>query len=120
MVEADGLGQDITLLSHISASAGSVIRNFPRERVKISTKWGVTSVDGQLMPDTSREACRAACFGSMKRLGLDYIDLFIFRGLRRSPEMQIKDTARYMKVRLDVKFLPLVFLHSDTPRDQPY
>lgn len=70
--------------------------------MKISTKWGATSVDGQLRPDSSREACRAACFGSMKRLGVDYIDLFIFRGLGRSLEMPIKETIRYMKVELDL------------------
>jgi aryl-alcohol dehydrogenase-like predicted oxidoreductase len=78
-------------------AAGSVIKDFPRERVKITTKWGPSWVDGQLKHDGSRDNCRAACFGSLKRLGVKYLDIFIFRG-PPAPNTPWEDTVRYMKV----------------------
>ncbi|CAL8468320.1 g7860 [Coccomyxa elongata] len=119
------LEQGVTLLNTASFYGegvneeiiGSVIKNFPRERVKISTKWGATSVDGQLRPDSSREACRAACFGSMKRLSVNYIDLFIFRGLGRSLEMPIKETIRYMKELVEEGHVRYIGLSEISPAD---
>ena len=82
---------------HFHLAAGSVIKDFPRERVKITTKWGPDWVDGQLKHDGSRDQCRAQCFGSLKRLGVKYLDMFIFRG-PPDPKIPWEDTVRFMKV----------------------
>ncbi len=56
--------------------------------------------------DTTREGCREACFGSMKRQGVDYLDLFILRGHGGHGETPIEDSVRYMKVRHLTELLP--------------
>lgn len=76
-----------------------MIKDFPRDNIKISTKWGPNWVDGQLKMDGSREGCRAACFGSMKRLGVEYLDLFIFRGHGATKTVPWEETIGAMKVR---------------------
>ena len=95
------VGKVVTALFSL---AGSVIKDFPREKIKISTKWGPKVKDGQLKSDTSREGCREACFGSMKRLGVDYLDLFILRGHGGHGETPLEDSVRYMKVRQLTEF----------------
>lgn len=77
---------------------------FPRNRVFISTKWGpMFKPDGQMSLDFSPEACRAACEGSLKRLGVDYIDLWVMRGPCRG-EGALEAAVRTMKVRRRAHF----------------
>ena len=65
----------------LHALAGRVIKNYPRERVKITTKFGVNfGPNGEFLFDYSAAAARAAVEGSLKRLGVDYLDMFLMRG----------------------------------------
>ena len=82
--------------------AGRVVAHFPREKVFISTKWGpMFKPDGTMFQDFSPEGCRTACEGSLKRLGVDYIDLWVMRGPCRG-EGALEAAVRTMKVRARV------------------
>ena len=61
--------------------AGRVIKDYPRDRVQITTKFGVGfGPSGEFRFDYSAAAARAACEGSLERLGVDYLDMFLMRG----------------------------------------
>ncbi|KAK4406142.1 putative aldo-keto reductase 2 [Sesamum angolense] len=47
-----------------------------RERVELATKCGVNFENGKLNIDGDPAYIRACCEGSLKRLGVDYIDLY--------------------------------------------
>lgn len=47
-----------------------------RDKVVICTKGGIRWEDGKTVPDASRDAIRASVEGSLKRLGIDCIDLY--------------------------------------------
>ncbi|BDA43731.1 probable aldo-keto reductase 2 [Coccomyxa sp. Obi] len=96
---------------------GSVIKDFPREKIKISTKWGPKFTGGQLKSDTTREGCREACFGSMKRLGVDYLDLFILRGHGGHGETPLEDSVRYMKELVEEGHVKYIGLSEISPAD---
>ena len=57
-----------------------MIKDFPRDKLKITSKWGPLWTAKGLSRDMSMESCREQCEGSLKRLGVDYLDMFIFRG----------------------------------------
>ncbi|CAL5221860.1 g4121 [Coccomyxa viridis] len=59
---------------------GRVIKDFPRDKVKIASKWGPLWTAEGLSADMSMASCREQCEASLKRLGVDYLDLYIFRG----------------------------------------
>jgi hypothetical protein len=47
-----------------------------REKVQLATKFGVLSVGGSLQIRGDPEWVRTACEASLKRLGVEYIDLY--------------------------------------------
>src|SRR6266446_10495965 len=56
---------------------GRAIKNVPRESVVVATKFGFRFEDGKITGLDSRpEHVREVCEGSLKRLGVEYIDLF--------------------------------------------
>ena len=66
-----------------------------RERVVIATKFGFKFVDGRPQGLDSRpENVRAVCDASLRRLGMDYIDLFYQH--RVDPNVPIEDTVGAM------------------------
>ena len=54
---------------------GNALREI-RHQVKIATKFGVTHVDRLLAMDSRPETIRKSVEGSLRRLGIDYIDLY--------------------------------------------
>ncbi len=61
-----------------TALAGKAIKGFPRDHVVISSKWGpMRDEKGNFSQDNSPEYCCKSLMASMKRLGVDYIDLYI-------------------------------------------
>lgn len=60
--------------------AGRIIKDFPRKEIKLTSKWGATFTAESTEMDMRRDACRGACKGSLARLGVDYLDMLIFRG----------------------------------------
>eukprot|EP00877_Chromochloris_zofingiensis_P011475 jgi/Chrzof1/6581/Cz19g01240.t1 len=47
-----------------------------RDQYTIATKCGAIIKDGKMSVDGSRRHVRESCEGSLKRLGVDYIDLY--------------------------------------------
>src|SRR5580698_7419311 len=56
---------------------GRFLRDAPRDRVIVATKFGFRiDPDGTRNADSSPENVRRACEGSLKRLGIETIDLY--------------------------------------------
>lgn len=72
-----------------------------RDKFVVCTKFGMKYSDGKFCGlDSSPENVRGACEGCLKRLGIDYIDLFYQH--RVDPATPIEDTVRELKVRVFV------------------
>jgi aryl-alcohol dehydrogenase-like predicted oxidoreductase len=73
------------------------IKGIPREKVQIATKFGnVISADGQWGVRGDPEWVRESCEGSLKRLGVDYVDLYYQH--RLDPKVPIEITVRSMQL----------------------
>src|SRR5467141_2619649 len=71
---------------------GSFLPEIPRESVVIATKFGFRiRPDGTRGLDSSPENIRRACDASLKRLGIESIDLFYQH--RVDPKVPIEDTV---------------------------
>lgn len=83
-----GSGHNETLLGRFVAGR--------RDRVVIATKFGIVRQPGQYARsiDTSPAYVKQACEASLKRLGIDTIDLYYAH--RRNPEIPIEDTVGAM------------------------
>lgn len=66
-----------------------------REKYTIATKCGITIKDGAMAYDGSRAHVRAACEASLKRLGIDTIDLYYLH--RVDPNTPVSETFAEMK-----------------------
>ncbi|HUC55686.1 MAG TPA: aldo/keto reductase [Candidatus Cybelea sp.] len=74
---------------------GRFLREVPRDSVIIATKFGFRSKpDGTRGVDSSPENVRRACDASLKRLGIDTIDLFYQH--RVDPKVPIEETVGAM------------------------
>jgi aryl-alcohol dehydrogenase-like predicted oxidoreductase len=82
------------------------IKGIPREKVQVATKFGyVVSEDGQLGLRGDPEWVREACEGSLKRLGVDYIDLYYQHRLDSTVPIEITVCNMQLPVPLDPSFL---------------
>ncbi|KHN43197.1 Putative aldo-keto reductase 1 [Glycine soja] len=56
---------------------GKALKQLPREKIQIATKFGITKIDssGMVVKGTP-EYARSCCEASLKRLGVEYIDLY--------------------------------------------
>jgi hypothetical protein len=73
------------------------IKGIPQEEVQLATKFGsVISADGQFCRRGDPEWVRESCEGSLKRLGVDYIDLYYQHCL--DPTVPIEITVRNMQL----------------------
>lgn len=85
--------------SSLTHSAGKVIKDFSRQELKITSKWGPIFKGEGLTRDMRAAACREAVEGSLKRLGVDYLDMLIFRGPANDPHgTTIEQCVEGMKV----------------------
>lgn len=87
-----GLGHNESLLGRFIASAGPAAR----ARMQIATKFGIVRQAGQYERriDNSPAYIRAACEASLKRLGVERIDLYYCH--RRNPDVPIEDVVGAM------------------------
>jgi len=65
-----------------------------RDGVVVATKFGVVREDGQRRIDTSAQYIPQACDASLRRLGVDHIDLYYMH--RRNPDVPIEETVGAM------------------------
>jgi aryl-alcohol dehydrogenase-like predicted oxidoreductase len=74
---------------------GKFLKQIPRDRVVLATKFGFRiSPDGARGVDSSPENIARACEGSLRRLGIDTIDLYYQH--RVDPKVPIEDTVGAM------------------------
>jgi aryl-alcohol dehydrogenase-like predicted oxidoreductase len=76
------------------------LKQLPREKVQLATKFGIVRFEGlQIGVNGTPEYVRACCEASLKRLNVDYIDLYYQH--RVDVSVPIEDTVRFEKL---VKF----------------
>lgn len=53
------------------------LKQLPREKIQLATKFGIVKVDNMAVIVNSKpDYVRACCEASLRRLGVDYIDLY--------------------------------------------
>jgi aryl-alcohol dehydrogenase-like predicted oxidoreductase len=75
---------------------GRFLREIPRENVVVATKFGFKLVNAERRGvDSSPENVRRACDGSLRRLGIEHIDLYYQH--RVDPNVPIEETVGALK-----------------------
>jgi aryl-alcohol dehydrogenase-like predicted oxidoreductase len=95
---------------------GKAIRG-RREGVVLATKFGIVLGSGAMQLDGSPANARRAVEGSLRRLGVDVIDLYYLH--RKDPAVPIEETVGAMKELVEagkVRFLGLSEVGADTIR----
>jgi aryl-alcohol dehydrogenase-like predicted oxidoreductase len=65
-----------------------------RDEIQLATKFAIRRENGQRRIDNSPEWIREACEGSLRRLGVEHIDLYYMH--RRNPEVPIEESVGAM------------------------
>lgn len=70
---------------------GKALKELPREKVQLATKFGIAGRLGtEIVVNGKPEYVRASCEASLKRLGVDYIDLYYIHRIDQT--VPIEDT----------------------------
>jgi aryl-alcohol dehydrogenase-like predicted oxidoreductase len=88
-----------------------------RDDVVLATKFGIVREEGSRRVDSSPEYARRACEASLRRLGVDHVDLYYMH--RRNPDVPIEETVGGMAELVDegkVRHLGLSEVNADTLR----
>ncbi|KAG1334027.1 putative aldo-keto reductase 1 [Cocos nucifera] len=97
---------------------GKVLKQLPREKVQLATKFGIAGVDQTgVIVKGNPEYVRACCEASLERLGVDYIDLYYQHRVDKS--VPIEETMRELKKLVEegkVKYIGLSEASPDTIR----
>ncbi|KAL9450814.1 hypothetical protein AB3S75_012534 [Citrus x aurantiifolia] len=97
---------------------GKALKQFPRERVQLATKFGVVKFDvSGLVINGTPEYVRACCEASLKRLDVEYIDLYYQH--RVDTTVPIEDTMGELKKLVEegkIKYIGLSEASPDTIR----
>nr|GEV82966.1 perakine reductase-like [Tanacetum cinerariifolium] len=97
---------------------GKVLKELPREKIQLATKFGFFKIGptGITVKGTP-EYARLCCEGSLKRLGVDYIDLYYIH--RIDTTVPIEDTMEELKKMVEegkIKYIGLSEANADTIR----
>lgn len=69
-----------------------VLKELPREKIQLATKFGIFKMEPtKVTVKGSPEYARSCCEASLKRLGVDYIDLYYIH--RIDTTVPIEDTV---------------------------
>ncbi|XP_015888098.1 perakine reductase-like [Ziziphus jujuba] len=97
---------------------GKALKQLPREKVQLATKFGFTTLeDGQLGIRGTPEYVRECCEASLKRLDVEYIDLYYQH--RVDTSVPIEDTMEELKKLVEegkIKYIGLSEASPDTIR----
>ncbi|GMH39590.1 hypothetical protein BSKO_07488 [Bryopsis sp. KO-2023] len=86
-----------------------------REKFIIATKFGIKLENGQMSLDSSRAHVRSACEASLKRLGINCIDLYYQH--RMDPATPIEETMQELKALVEEGKIKYVGLSEASPAD---
>ena len=67
-----------------------------REKVELATKFAVSFADGKMEVRGDPAYVRAACEGSLKRLGVDFIDLYYQHRIDKKVPIEVTVSAVYL------------------------
>ncbi|KAL2478251.1 putative aldo-keto reductase 3 [Forsythia ovata] len=97
---------------------GKALKQLPRENIQLATKFGVCRIDAsQVIVKGSPEYARSCCEASLKRLGVDYIDLYYIH--RIDMTVPIEETMGELKKLVGegkIKYIGLSEASPDTIR----
>ncbi|TKY51204.1 aldo-keto reductase 1 [Spatholobus suberectus] len=97
---------------------GKALKQLPREKVQLATKFGVTVSDGMVFGvKGTPEYVRQCCEDSLKRLAVDHIDLYYQH--RVDTSVPIEDTMGELKHLVNegkIKYIGLSEANADTIR----
>ncbi|XP_073526420.1 LOW QUALITY PROTEIN: uncharacterized protein [Phyllobates terribilis] len=96
---------------------GQAFKEFPREDFQVATKCGIASMDPEMTVKGTLEYVRQCCQESLKRLGLDFIDLYYLQRIDTS--IPIEETMGEFKKLVEegkIKYVGLSEASVDTIR----
>jgi len=97
---------------------GKALKQLPREKVQLATKFGVAGIDDNgIKVKGTPEYVRSCCEASLTRLGVDYIDLYYQHRIDTS--IPIEDTMGELKKLVEegkIKYIGLSEASPDTIR----
>ncbi|CAK9171184.1 unnamed protein product [Ilex paraguariensis] len=97
---------------------GKALKQLPRQKIQLATKFGVTKLeDGQWGVKGTPEYVRECCEASLKRLDVDYIDIYYQH--RVDTSLAIEETMRELKKLVEegkIKYIGLSEASVDTIR----
>ncbi|XP_077248020.1 putative aldo-keto reductase 1 isoform X2 [Tasmannia lanceolata] len=96
---------------------GKALTQLPRREVQLATKFGVSFLEGELVIKGDPEYVRKCCEDSLKRLDVEYIDLYYQHRVDRS--VPIEDTMGELKKLVEegkIKYIGLSEASPDTIR----
>ncbi|KAL3507822.1 hypothetical protein ACH5RR_033204 [Cinchona calisaya] len=106
---------DLYGLNENEVMIGKALKHLPREKVQLATKFGITCVGGVVGVKGTPEYVRQCCEASLKRLDVDYIDLYYQH--RVDVSVPIEDTMGELKKLVEegkVKYIGLSEANIDT------
>ncbi|ESW19183.1 hypothetical protein PHAVU_006G103300 [Phaseolus vulgaris] len=96
---------------------GKALKQLPREKIQIATKFGIMGRDSNVQIKGSPEYVRSCCEASLKRLDVEYIDLYYQHRVDQS--IPIEETVGELKRLVEegkVKYIGLSEASPDTIR----
>ncbi|KAL9447673.1 hypothetical protein AB3S75_015195 [Citrus x aurantiifolia] len=97
---------------------GKALKQLPRKKIQLASKFGVVSMaPTSVIVKGTPEYVRSCCEASLKRLGVDYIDLYYQH--RVDPSVPIEDTIGELKMLVvegKIKYIGLSEASPDTIR----
>lgn len=96
---------------------GKALKQLPREKIQLATKFGIVFTDGTMYAKGSPEYVRKCCEASLKRLDVDYIDLYYQHRIDTS--IPIEETIGELKKLVEegkIKYIGLSEASADTIR----
>ncbi|XP_038877221.1 probable aldo-keto reductase 1 [Benincasa hispida] len=94
---------------------GKAFKQLPREKVQIATKFGITRIGSSMTVNGTPEYVRSCCEASLKRLDIDYIDLYYQH--RTDTSIPIEETMSELKKLVQegkIKYIGLSEASPDT------
>ncbi|KAG6703116.1 hypothetical protein I3842_07G067800 [Carya illinoinensis] len=95
---------------------GKALKQLPREKIQLATKFGIVAMkSGDVIVNGTPEYVRSCCEGSLKRLGVEYIDLYYQHRIDTS--VPIEDTMGELKKLVEegkIKYIGLSEASADT------
>ncbi|GAB2211462.1 hypothetical protein Droror1_Dr00024775 [Drosera rotundifolia] len=96
---------------------GKALKQLPREKIQLATKFGIVSLWPEMTVKGTPEYVRSCCEASLKRLGVEFIDLYYQHRVDRS--IPIEETMGELKKLVEegkIKYVGLSEASPDTIR----